>query len=77
MTEVIPIEGEEPRTATDAYDEVSLKLARLQSITVLIRVANAEDIAPEELAGVGYALEHMVDDIAEHVDELFRLGGAK
>ena len=48
-----------------------------ESITVLIRAADSENIHAGELTGVGYALEHMVEDIAEHVDELFRLGGAK
>ena len=77
MSSVTSIEDKKDRTAADAYDEVSLKLARLQSITVLIRAADSSRIAPEELPGVGYALEHMVEDIAEHVDELFRLGDAK
>ncbi len=77
MTDVASIEREKPRTAADEYDEVSLKLARLKSITVLIRAANSGRIEPEEFPGVGYTLEHMVEDIAEHVDELFRLGGAK
>ena len=77
MTDVASIERENPRTATDAYDEVSLKLERLKSITVLVRAADSSRIEPEELPGVGYALEHMVEDIADHVDELFRLGGAK
>ncbi len=73
MSSVTPIEDKKERTLTDAYDEVSLKIERLKSITVLIRSANS--IEPGELPGVGYALGHMVEDIAEHVDELFNLGG--
>ena len=76
MTEVIPIEGEKPRTATDAYDDVSLKLAHLKSITVLIRAANSDPIEPKEMEGIGYALENMVDGIGEGMDELYQLGGA-
>ena len=75
MTEAIPIEGKKPPNSTDAYDEVSLKLERLKSITVLIRSANS--IEPGELPGVGYALEHMVKDIQDHVDGLYDLGDAK
>ena len=75
MSSVTPIEDKKECTLTDAYDEVSLKLERLKSITVLIRAADSENIHAGELTGVGYALGHMVEDIAEHVDELFNLGG--
>ena len=76
MSSVTPIEDKKERTATDAYDEVSLKLERLKSITVLIRASDSDHIHPEELTGIGYALENMVDGIQESVDGLYNLGGA-
>ena len=77
MSSVTPIEDKKERTLTGAYDEVSLKLERLKSITVLIRASDSNKIEPKELNGIGYALEHMVDDIGEGVDELYQSGGAK
>ena len=77
MSSVTPIEDKKDRTLTDAFDEVSLKIERLKSITVLIRASDSDKIEPKELNGIGYALEHMVDGIGEGVDELFQLGGAK
>ena len=76
MSSVTPIEDKKERTLTDAYDEVSLKLERLKSITVLIRAAAPEHMVEKDLEGIGYALEHMVDGIGEGVDELYQLGGA-
>jgi len=77
MTEAILIEGKKPPNSTDAYDEVCLKIERLKSITVLIRAADSEHMIEKDLEGLGYALEHMVDDIGEGVDELYKLGGVK
>ncbi len=77
MSSVTPIEDKKERKAQDAYDEVGLKIERLKSITVLIRAADPDHIRPQELTGVGYALEHMVDGIGDGVDELYKLGGAK
>jgi hypothetical protein len=77
MTEAIPIEGKKPPNSTDAYDEVSLKIERLKSITVLIRAADPVQMIEKNFESLGYALEHMVDDIGEGVDELYKLGGVK
>ncbi len=75
MSSVTPIEDKKERSASDAYDEVSLKLEHLKSITVLIRAADSDLIQTNDLTIVGYALESMVEDIGERVDELFQLGG--
>ena len=77
MTEAILIEGKKPPNSTDAYDEVSLKIERLKSITVLIRAADPVQVIEKNFESLGYALEHMVDDIGEGVDELYKLGGVK
>ena len=76
MSSVTPIEDKKERTAAEAYDEVGFKLDRLKSITVLIRAADSDHITPEELTGIRYALENMVDGIQESVDGLYDLGGA-
>jgi len=76
MSSVTPIEDKKERTVTAAYDEVSLKLLHLKSITVLIRAADSDAMQGQELSSVGYALESMVDGIQESVDGLYDLGGA-
>ena len=75
MSSVTPIEDKKPRTAMDAYNELTLKLGYLKSITVLIRAADAERIETEDWENVGYALENMVEDIEERARELSELGG--
>ena len=77
MSSVTPIEDQKERTATEAYDELTLKLLHLKSITVLIRAADSDAMQGQELSSVGYALESMVGDIQESVDGLYQLGGAK
>jgi len=75
MTKVIPIEGEKPRTAVDAYDELTLKLLHLKSITVLIRAADSDAMQGQELSSVGYALESMVGDIERLAAKFFDAAG--
>ena len=75
MTDVASIEREKPRTAVDAYDELTLKLLHLKSITVLIRAADSDAMQGQELSSVGYALESMVGDIEGLAAKFFDAAG--
>ncbi len=68
MSSVTPIEDK--KKAVDAYDNLTLKLCHLKSITVLVRAADSDSMQGQDLSSVGYALESMVGDIQDLAEKL-------
>ena len=75
MSSVTSIEDKNPRAAVDAYDNLTLKLCHLKSITVLVRAADSDSIQGSELSSIGYALESMVEDIEGLAEKFFEAAG--
>ena len=61
---------EDKKKAVGAYNELTLKLLHLKSITVLIRAADSDSMQGHDLSSVGYALESMVGDIQDLAEKL-------
>ncbi len=76
MSEVIPIEDNQQRGFTDAYDEFTLRLGDLKALGSLFSVSDTADISKKEMNSVGFMLERMGDDLLVRAGELYHLGSA-
>ncbi len=75
MTEVISIEGNSKRDPEDIYNELTLKLGFLSSVTTLIQSADPCHMPKMAFNGVGYALEELADSVGTSARELYESGG--